>query len=73
MSAIRMPVKTKKAPLKPKEPEQMQGLGDLVAAVAEPIKKSLPQGIRKYLSNCGCEKRQEWLNKLIPFKAKEAT
>lgn len=41
-----------------------RGLGDLVAVVAEPVARVL--GVRK----CGgCEKRQEALNKLVPFSS----
>ena len=44
-------------------PHGIRGLGDLVAKVADPIAKVI--GLDK--SKCGCAKRQETLNKLVPF------
>lgn len=40
-----------------------RGLGDTVAKVANKL------GIKK-TPGCGCEKRQEMLNKLVPYKQK---
>lgn len=49
----------------------LKGAGDAVALVAEPIKKALvnalPSDLGKVIANCNCEKRKEFLNKLIPF------
>jgi len=49
----------------------VRGAGDVVARVAEPIASLIDRAIKTNLSNCaGCKKRQEALNKLIPFPAK---
>jgi hypothetical protein len=45
-------------------PKRMQGIGDLVAKIAEPIANAI--GMDK--KNCGCQKRQEWLNRYFPFR-----
>jgi hypothetical protein len=42
---------------------EMRGLGDLVAKIAEPIAKVLHLDTNK----CGCEQRKEWLNNKVPF------
>jgi hypothetical protein len=42
----------------------MRGLGDLVAKFADPIGKII--GLDK--ATCGCAKRQDALNRLLPFK-----
>jgi hypothetical protein len=42
-----------------------QGLGDTIAKAAKTI------GI-KQTEGCGCQKRQEILNKLVPYKKKGA-
>jgi len=43
-----------------------KGLGDTLAKFTETT------GIKKIVKsinpNCGCDKRQEWLNKKIPYK-----
>lgn len=48
-----------------------KGAGDVVAMVAEPIKKAIikhmPPRIAELMKNCNCDKRKELLNKLIPF------
>jgi hypothetical protein len=52
-------------------PSKCQGLGDLVAMVAEPVKRTIinhaPKVVAEMLRNCNCNKRKEVLNKLIPF------
>ena len=53
-------------------PKNVNGAGDLVKLIADPIKKVatsvMPEHIRKMIEkNCGCQKRQEWLNKHIQF------
>lgn len=52
-------------------PKNCDGMGDVVAMVAEPIKRKLqhllPENIATMLNNCGCQKRREMMNKLIPF------
>lgn len=42
----------------------MRGLGDLVAKIANPIAKAINLDKTK----CGCAKRQEQLNQLVPFQ-----
>ena len=50
----------------PKRP--MRGLGDAVARVAKPIARAVDRlGMTKLASCGGCKKRQEKLNKLVPF------
>lgn len=44
----------------PKEPQPMRGLGDLVERGLRAV------GIKKTV-DCGCSKRQAWLNKIVPF------
>lgn len=55
--------------LKPYNPHQMaspsRGLGDTVAKITKAV------GI-KQTPGCGCAKRQEALNKLVPYKQKGA-
>jgi len=51
-----------------KEPEKLRGLGDLVAKIADPIAKAV--GIDK--AKCGCAKRQETLNQLLPFQRQDS-
>lgn len=45
--------------------KEIKGLGDVVEVVTVKtgIKKLMPKG-------CGCNKRKEKLNKLVPFKKK---
>ena len=51
--------------LKPYNPIQQssRGLGDTIAKVAKAV------GI-KQTPGCGCEKRQEALNKMVPYRKK---
>ena len=51
--------------MKPFNPitQSSRGLGDTVAKVANKL------GFKK-TPGCGCEKRQETLNKLVPYKQK---
>lgn len=52
------------------------GVGDVVASVAEPIKRSVislaPINSRSYIARhcAGCDKRRLWLNKAIAFACK---
>jgi hypothetical protein len=50
------------------QPAKLQGLGDLVAKIANPIAKAV--GLNK--SKCGCQKRQEWLNQAVPFQRQDS-
>ena len=49
----------------------MRGLGDLVALVAEPVKRAGlrfgPAPCRKWLADCDCDGRRERLNHRLPF------
>ena len=47
----------------------MQGVGDIVAAVAEPIARVIDGAFGTDLANCpGCKARQDWLNKKMPLR-----
>jgi hypothetical protein len=49
--------------------EQLQGLCDAVAAVAQPIAKGIDAMFGTNIADCGgCKKRQTKLNKILPFK-----
>lgn len=52
-------------------PKSMKGLGDLISKIAEPVKQVMlkhgPDQFVEYLKNCNCDKRKEFLNKLVPF------
>ena len=52
-------------------PKNCKGAGDLVAMVAEPIKKvlieHLPKSFANVVRNCNCNKRREKLNELVEF------
>lgn len=63
-----MPFKIDNAPLKPREP--MRGLGDVVAAVAEPAKTFVQQFWSNFFANCNCEAKRKWLNDHFPFSQK---
>jgi len=54
-------------PAAPPAPMPMRGLGDLVAKMADPIGKII--GLDK--SKCGCAKRQDALNRLLPFTQRQ--
>lgn len=59
----------KYAPKKPLLPRpKMQGLGDLVALVAQPIAKVIDAAAGTSIQTCsGCQNRQNRLNKIMPF------
>lgn len=49
-------------------PKPMRGLGDAVAVVAQPIARTIDRVVGTHIEGCGgCKKRQEKLNKLVPF------
>ena len=58
---VSMVVHSKAQPPKPANDGTMRGLGDVIARIASAL------GI-KQKPGCGCERRQEKLNKLVPFK-----
>lgn len=46
-----------------------RGIGDVVAAVAQPVAKVLDAALGTDIQNCSaCGQRQERLNKAMPFK-----
>lgn len=46
-----------------------RGLGDVVAAVAQPIAKLIDGQLGTDIAHCGgCTGRQQWLNEAVPFK-----
>ena len=51
---------------------RITGLGDVVALIAEPIRRMLvrraPQPIAKRAADCRCEARREALNRTIPLR-----
>lgn len=56
--------------MKIKKPKPPQGLGDLVEIVTEVtgIKSAVERRARRADKPCGCEKRREALNRMIPFR-----
>jgi hypothetical protein len=56
------------APTK-KHPDAIRGLGDIVAAVANPIARVLDRKLGTRIEGCaGCAKRRDWLNTHVPLK-----
>jgi len=53
-----------------KQLKRMDGLGDVVEAVAEAtgIKAAVETVARATGKDCGCRRRRDKLNKLIPFR-----
>jgi hypothetical protein len=50
--------------------DKQKGLGDTVAAITKATGiEALVKGI--FGENCGCDARQEKLNKLVPYKKEE--
>jgi lauroyl/myristoyl acyltransferase len=48
--------------------QKLRGLGDVVAAVAQPIAKTIDFVAKTNLQNCSsCKARQEKLNKIAPL------
>lgn len=49
-------------------PKKFRGLGDVVAAVAQPIAGMVDSVAGTHLKGCaGCRKRQVALNRMVPF------
>lgn len=47
----------------------MEGLGDLVAIVAQPIARAIDRAAGTTIQTCGgCKRRQEALNRAVPFQ-----
>lgn len=50
------------------DPKHLRGLGDAVAVVAQPIARGIDKVFGTNVQGCGgCKKRQEYLNKAVPF------
>lgn len=68
---VTMPPKSEIPDMVPQKLTGIRGLGDVVAMVANPIKKAAlavaNDEWKKRIQNCGCAQRQEWLNKQFPF------
>jgi len=54
--------------LHPNESEKIEGLGDVVHRIAQPIAKGIDRVLKTNIQECGgCEKRRESLNKKFPM------
>ena len=52
-------------------PDRLQGMGDIVAAVAQPVARAIDGAFGTDLANCsGCKDRREWLNKKLPLPSR---
>lgn len=50
-----------------KQPNKINGLGDRVERVAQPIAKTIDRVFKTKVSECeGCKARKEWLNEKFP-------
>lgn len=51
---------------------KLKGAGDLVAVVAQPVARTIDAVAGTNIAGCGaCKKRQEMLNKALPFQTEE--
>tara|TARA_R110001606_G_scaffold387510_1_gene552216 strand:- start:6 stop:161 length:156 start_codon:yes stop_codon:yes gene_type:complete len=48
--------------------EKSKGLGDTIAKITKTT--GLATLVKVIIPNCGCDERQEWLNKKIPYNKK---
>ncbi len=46
--------------------KESKGLGDTVAKITNST--GVAKIVKAIIPNCGCDKRQEWLNKVVPYK-----
>ena len=46
--------------------DKSRGLGDTIAKITHTT--GIANIVKIITPNCGCDKRQEWLNKKIPYK-----
>lgn len=46
--------------------DKSKGLGDTIAKITNTT--GIARIIKTITPNCGCDERQEWLNKKIPYK-----
>lgn len=49
-----------------KSENESKGLGDTVAKITSAT--GIAKMVKAINPNCGCDKRQEWLNKMVPYK-----
>lgn len=55
-------------PVKKVSARKYTGLGDVVAAVAQPIARTLDRAVGTRIEHCGsCAKRRATLNRMVPF------
>ena len=48
--------------------KKYRGMGDVVAALAQPVARGLDRVFGTHLEHCpGCRERQESLNRMLPF------
>ena len=48
------------------EKQKSKGLGDTIAGITRAT--GIATIVKAVIPNCGCDKRQEWLNKMVPYK-----
>jgi hypothetical protein len=54
--------------IKGRTASRLTGLGDMVAAIAQPIARAIDRVAGTKIRNCGgCKKRREALNKMFPL------
>ncbi len=46
--------------------KESKGLGDTISKITQAT--GIATIVKAVIPNCGCDKRQEWLNKKIPYK-----
>ena len=46
--------------------KESKGLGDTIHKITQAT--GIATIVKTVIPNCGCDKRQEWLNKKIPYK-----
>lgn len=46
--------------------EKSRGLGDSIEKITRAT--GIATIVKAVIPNCGCDKRQEWLNKMVPYK-----
>lgn len=52
-----------------RKPKKREGLGDLVAEIAQPIAELIDKVLKTDIKNCsGCAERKRTLNEYFPFK-----
>lgn len=46
--------------------KQSRGLGDTIEKITHST--GIAKLVKAAIPDCGCDKRQEWLNKMVPYK-----